>query len=357
MSKVFNVNRDYKSKVLMLGEPVGILDTINRPFPELWDMYKAGLAQNWSEDEFDFSPCAKEFAKKDDAAEIMLETLSFQTEADSIVANALLPVLAPFITNTELQAAMTFNTYIELVHSASYSEIIRNSFDNPNEVLQYIVENKAAYERLTVVNQTFDKLFELSHKYALGMVTKEEVFPELYLGMVVLYLLERLQFIASFAITFALGEAGLYQPIAMAVRKICSDEVQIHATVDTIVLRELRKYPMYKEMCDNEEFQAKVVALVDTVEQNEMDWTDHLFRGRTLVGVNAEIIKDWVKYNAQVVREELGIPQVKTIKENPIPWVESWISMNTLQAAAQEQDIVAYKMGGIKDDLDGEFDF
>lgn len=344
---LFNAYRDYSKHAMFLGEEQGLFDSVNKPFPHMFDLYKQALAQNWSEDEFDFTPCMKEFQAGGDAADMMIETIAFQWEADSVAAEALLPVLAPFISNSEVQALTSFNTYMECCHALAYSEIVRNSFENPNSVIDTIMENKQSIERVSYVAEALDALRKVGMEYQQGKLTRKDVYPELYKGIVGLLLLERLQFIASFAITFAIGESGMFLPIANCVRKICSDEIQIHATADIYMLRELRNYPEWDELCENNEaFHADVIRLVDDVTEGEIAWTEHLFRdGRVLTGVNEQLIKDWVIFNAEIIKEELGYlkPEERTIKENPLPWIEGWLTLNKLQQANQETDSLAYK--------------
>lgn len=350
MKKMFNEEADYNDSSLLFGKDVGLFDTVNRHHPRLWDLYKEAVSFNWSETEFTFNECLKEFARKDDVAEIMINTLAYQWEADSVVAHTLLPLLAPFITNTELQQCMAFNTYMEGVHAATYSEIVRNSFKDPTKVIEDIVARKEAVERLEPCGKVLQELHDMGHRYALGQATLEEAFPVVYRGLVALYCLERIGFIASFAITFAIGEAGLYLPISQAVRKICADEIQIHAEVDLYVLRELKKDSKFTQFF-TPELEKDVEAIVDEVAKAEAEWTDYLFDGKSLVGVNANLIKDWVTFNVQIVKHELRLPYEKKIKQNPLPWITQWMSQNNLQASPMEQDIGQYKIGGISDDI------
>ncbi|MFO5520899.1 hypothetical protein ACLBP3_30280, partial [Klebsiella pneumoniae] len=45
---------------------------------------------------------------------------------------------------------------------------------------------------------------------------------------IALYFLERIQFMASFAVTFAIGRTGAFQQIAAAVKKIAQDEFEVN---------------------------------------------------------------------------------------------------------------------------------
>lgn len=347
-----NYHRNYNDKTIMLGEELGIYDTVNRTDEKYDELYRRTASLMWQDDEFDFNPCKKEFAKKDTEAQMMVETLSYQWEADSVASMAILPVFAPFITDNDLQRVMAFNTMMEMTHSSTYANIVRDSFENPHEVMDEILSNKGALERVGYIDTVMKDVFIASHKYALGEMSKEEAFGYAYKGMVGLLLLERLQFIASFAITFALGEAGRFTPIAMAVRKICADEL-CHSECDVLVLRDLRKTDYWNNLYkDNSEYQESIKKAIDDVVQGEMEWTEYLFRdNRTLTGVNEKLIKDWVHYNAQVVYKECGFEAPVKVKDNPLPWMDNWMSTANHQPAPQEEVLVSYLKGRIDDDI------
>ena len=245
------------------------------------------------------------------------------------------------------------------VHSGTYSEIVRNAFPDPKAVIDDILSKEDAMTRATLIGQVMEELYVVGHKFALGQLTKEEVFPTLYKGIVALFLLERGQFVASFAITFALGEAGMFQECAAAIRKVCADEVQIHASADVVMLRELRKMGFWEDYKDNEEFQSSINAFVEEVYQGELLWTEQLFKDRgSLCGLSCQDIKDWVTFNFQIIRQELDLPVEITIKENPLPYMEKWMTLNALQQANQETTSLAYLLDATKDDsAEAELDF
>jgi ribonucleotide reductase beta subunit family protein with ferritin-like domain len=245
------------------------------------------------------------------------------------------------------------------VHSGTYSEIVRNAFPDPKAVIDDILSKEDAMTRATLIGQVMEELYVVGHKFALGQLTKEEVFPVLYKGIVALFLLERGQFVASFAITFALGEAGMFQECAAAIRKVCADEVQIHASADVVMLRELRKMGFWEDYKDNKDFQSSINAFVEEVYQGELLWTEQLFKDRgSLCGLSCQDIKDWVTFNFQIIRQELDLPVEITIKENPLPYMEKWMSLNALQQANQETTSLAYLLDATKDDsAEAELDF
>ena len=266
-------------------------------------------------------------------------------------------VLAPFITSSELWAAWQRISDNEVVHAATYSEIVRMSFDDPRQVLGNILSVKESLTRLTAVSEVFGKTYQLAHRYALGEIANDqELYNEVYLTIITLLMLERIQFMASFAITFTICGSGLFQPIGKAVQKIAQDELEVHSELDKEVIRVERKTERGK--IAHSQMAPRIKTVFEEVVESECAWVDYLFSGgRSLVGSNADLIKNWVLYNARSVADFLGIDtSIKMPRLNPMPSMEKWLNMNKQQAAPQEQDLAAYKVGAVfHDDANADF--
>jgi len=360
-SKVFNTKKtDYRNVSLILGEQdVGLFDTVNKQYPDIWKLYKQQKSQDWDENEFDYSTCNVEFKSCSRSQyDIMIRTLAWQWEADSVASRAIAPILAPFITSSELWAAWLKVTEIECLHSATYSEIVRCSFDNPEHVLGEILSVKESLSRLTGITRVFAQAYETSHKYALGMVgNNQETYNDAFMCIVGLLILERIQFMASFNSTFAICDTGIFQPIGKAIQKIAQDELEVHVALDKAVLRHEMTTPRGKiAFSQNRE---RIRTLIDEVVDSEFEWTDYLFsEGRELVGANAETVKKWVMFNAKDVYNMFGVESKYPLPQtNPCKFMENWLDISKTQPAPQEQDIGQYRVGIMRrDDENKHFD-
>lgn len=362
INKVFNVDKtdsEYQNSSLLLGVEPGLFDTIHKKYPKIWDLYKEMRSLDWSEDEFDYSQCNLDFKTcSADVSEMMIRTLAWQWEADSIASRSIITILAPFITSSELWAAWQRVSDNEVVHAATYSEIVRMSFDDPNKVLDNILAVKESLNRLDVVADVFSSAYTLAHQYSLGMIPNDQtLYNEVYVTIATLLMLERIQFMASFAITFTICGTGLFQPIGKAVQKIAQDELEVHSELDKEVLTNERKTSRGK--IAHEQTADRIKAIFEAVVKSECEWVDYLFSdGRGLIGTNPDILKSWILYNAKPVADFLDIDtSYKMPRINPMPAMEKWLNMNKNQAAPQEQTVAAYKVGIIaRDDADVEFD-
>lgn len=347
---ILNLNKEYKKQPLMFGSEGGLYDSIHID-NSIFDVHKRGVSQFWQADEFSFSSCKPEFEQDDDGKHIMVETLKTQWLMDSAACN-LYTLLQPFISNDQLTQLILFNTYLESVHSETYSEIVKNAFPNPQKTIEEASQQEDIVERASKVIEVFSILRQAGLDYSTGKRKLDKsLLADVYKGVVALYLMERLQFIASFAITFALGEMGRFIPVVQAVRKICADETIIHAETDVLILEDLKRNELWDKV-NTEEFQKEIQDLVEEVVSKESIWTDNLFKDRSLPGITPEAIKEWVQFNSNVVRKTLGLDIDKRYKKNPLPWIEGYLSSNTYQSAPQEVELGQYLVGGLTDDLD-----
>jgi ribonucleoside-diphosphate reductase beta chain len=361
--KVFNEKKTIASYMearppLFFGEAQGLFNTVNKPYPKIWSLYKEMKSLDWSEDEFDFSQCNIDFKTCSKSVyDMMIRTLAWQWEADSVASRSIAPVLAPFISDSSLWAAWQRVSDNEVIHAATYSEIVRMSFDDPEKVFSDVLSVKDSILRMDGVNAVFSKLYVTSHIYALSEELTDEVYDDLFMAVVALLLLERVQFMASFSITFAICSTNIFQSIGKAVQKIAQDELEIHSELDKEVLRvELsteRGRAAYLRL------KPRIRALAEEVINSELKWIEYLFsEGRELVGVNAQTVSAWVLFNAKEVYKFLDIEsEHKFPKTNPMPFMENWISISKTQAAPQEQNGVQYKVNSIvRDDSKTTFD-
>ena len=352
-SVIFNTEKtDYKNTPLFLGQEPGLLDSVHKTHPEIFNLYKKMKSLDWDENEFNYSTCNQEFKEVPKSQyQAMVYTLAYQWEADTVATRSIASILAPFITSSELWGATLAISTNEFLHALTYSEIVRNSFDNPEEVFEEILAVTETFSRLEEVANIFAEVYDVSHRYALKQASKEEAYDAVMFFYVALYCLERIQFISSFAVTFAFGEMGMFMPIAKAVQKICQDEFEVHQVLDRVVIQqELSTKQGIDWYNRNRE---KISKIINSVYESEVNWSKFICGdGRELPGLNEERLIKGVQFNAQPVYDTLHIElPFERIEKNPLPYMEDWMNVNAIQAAPQEEvgRNSAYLMGGIVD--------
>lgn len=345
---VFNKNNDgHKSKSypLFFGQDLGLFDTVNVSYPELEELYQQQLVQIWNEFEIDLSQDKMDMVDLPaGVVDLMVKTISWQHLADSIACKSIAALLVPFCTNSELEGLLTIQTFFEIVHSRTYSHIVKQTFIDPNDMLERTYNDMNVLMRSNVVAKTFEELESLSKDAPLY-----DKKCALFKVLCALYALEGISFMSSFAVTFAISETDVFQGIASLVSLICRDEVlhtRMDATIIDILLRD-------DDWCNIlEDCRSDIKEIFDEIVNQELAWADHLFsEGRQLVGLNASLLKDYTQYMAAPIYNHLGIKYTfDKVEKTPLPYMSKYIDPSKMQSAAQEIQLTSYQVGATIDD-------
>lgn len=354
-----NTNHMVAEMPLFLGQKLGIHDTINVKHPYLEQLFAQLKSIDWVEDEVNldrdrlqFETCPKHIR------DIMIKNLAFQAELDSIASRSAGVLIAPFISNSELWRLDLKIAENEVLHSATYTHIIKMCLKDTNEFFDEVYKNEQILGRAEKVSEVFNEIQELGAYYTLhGFGSyREDFFEETLIKYwVAMYALERIQFMSSFAATFALAEQDWFLGIASLVQKILKDELSIHVKRAKYVVDVLKKE--FSESFNN--ILPELKQIVDEVLETEYTWSHYLFQeGRQIVGFNENLSKQWVNYSTQEVYETLGFElPFEKITESPLPFMDKWINIDKMQTAAQETQLTNYKLNSWVDDIAEDYKF
>lgn len=355
---IFNYNNtEWKTGEgsLILGQKPALLDSINRKHKKLFELYKGQKSVDWSEDEIDLDSSRLDFARcPQEVYDGMISNLAFQWEADSIAANAMAVVLAPFITDSDFKLSVTKNSEIENLHALTYSEIVRLAIPEPQDVFKKIMENDKITERMSTLNGVLLSAQKKGSLYTIGQLNNDQdLYNTAFMALVSFYCLERLQFMASFAHTFAIVELGYFQGVGKLVQKIMQDEMYYHCRTMEYALKV--EMETKRGMMAYMEKRNIIVDLVNEVLQREYDWNKHIFSTCSILGMNEGLMNSWVEWNAQEVYKLLMIdtPFVRHTK-NPLPFMDDWLDIDSFQHANQEGDNNNYSLNSFIDDVGDE---
>lgn len=366
VSTVFNHNNtafragDYP---LFLGQSLGTYDSINRPYPQLFELYKQQKAQDWSEDEVPLDQSRIDFKTAPRSeTDICLETLMWQWEADSRLSRNIFALLAPFITNNELGTLVVKWTEIEQLHALTYSDIVRQCLEDGIAVMEKIKANQNVLKRSTLLDQLMEEVEQLGAVYRLDDKLKaqldfdcseETIRKALCKLMVCVTALEGIQFQASFACTFALAERDLFMGVAQLVQKIMLDEI-LHTKFDVEIVKILKADPVWGATI--KECSGEIKAILDEIIDTEEGWSDYIFsEGRAIVGLNSKLLKEWTYWCAKPLYDFLEIPfDYPVITKTPLAYMDKWMAIDKQQNANQEQDNTQYLLNTLVDDAGEE---
>lgn len=350
---ILNLKKTYSSEPgsLFLQGNMGLVDSINRPHQKLFDLYKELKSLDWDEHEFELERCVLDFkTKPPHMCFKMIQTLAWQWEADSAAAHSVAPVVAPFVSSDDLWLAYLEVNRNEGLHALSYSEIVKYGMGDAAQVLLDVVNNSEAAKRLSTVANGLHEVKMVGAKLTLGMISQDsdEAIDAAMMFAATMLVLERIQFMISFAATFAIGETGSFMPIVDTVQKIMTDEYTIHIPVGKYVIRnELNQARSKKSI---ERIWPAVEKMIGEVLKAEVHWNyNHLFAdGHELAGIRPKMFEDWALFAVNDVFETFGKPNPFTIvSKNPLSYMNDWIDINKNQGSPQEIRRGNYLLGGV----------
>lgn len=348
-------NNEWDTNVnhLILGQPSGLYDSINTHHPKCFQLYKLQKSIDWAEDELNLSASRADMLTcPKGIKDIMLYNIAYQWEIDSIASRTFAVIFAPFITNSEFWASLLKNTEVEVTHALTYSEIVHQCVPNPKDIFKLVLENKHIEERSSLALTFLQDVKIAGAQLTLNLIKNDqELFDRVFLGLVAMYVMERLSFMSSFATTFACAEQGYFLAICKLVQKIAIDEITCHAELVKYVLQYLIEHDPRAHVT-MERYKTTIENLVTESEKKEFAWSQHIFSGnRKMVGVNAELTNDWVKFNGLFVRRNLGLSSSSESLKNPLTFMDKWLNIDSQQNAMQEADGNNYLKNSLVDDL------
>ena len=254
---------------------------------------------------------------------------------------------------------------MEMIHSRSYTYIIKNVYADPSEVFDKIVTDDRILERAASVTEAYDDfiggaqqygnstMWELANEgHMAGQFDRRELKRKLYRAVANVNILEGIRFYVSFACSFAFGELKLMEGSAKIISLIARDENQ-HLAITQNILNKWKQGDdpeMAQIMKEEEEWTYKAF---DRAVMEEKRWADYLFRDGSMIGLNDKLLQQYVEWIANRRLKSIGLkPQYDiAANANPLPWTQHWISSKGLQVAPQETEVESYVVGGIKQDV------
>lgn len=348
------------SDLLILGQAPALYDSINVSHPELFNLYKKQKSMDWQETEcsliqtrIDLDTCPIGIR------DVMLYNLAYQWEIDSMASRSFAILLAPFITNAQFWSSLLKNTEIEVLHALTYSEIIRQCIKDPKDVFDLVLKTKQIEDRSSAIIIVMEDLKKAGAEFTLGIVPNDQkLFNRVYLGIVAMYLLERISFMSSFASTFIMAEQGYFKGACDLVQKIAIDELDYHAAALKYVIEHLSTKDS-RGVIAAQECKEQIKELFNSAIKQEYSWNKFLFsEKRQVVGLNEQLANQWADFNGWFAKQTLGIEQKSTPPQNPLKYMEHWLNLDLTQNAQQESSGNNYSIVALKDDLlDEVFDY
>ena len=318
----------------------------------------------WRPEEVDVSRDRVDFqALTESEKHIFISNLKYQTLLDSVQGRSPNIALLPIVSIPELETWIETWSFFETIHSRSYTHILRNLFTDPSEVFEDIVINEEIQKRANDISQYYDDLIfytQLWQTHGEGewevdgekhTVNMRELKKKLFLCINSVNALEAVRFYVSFACTFAFAERDLMEGNSKIIRLIARDE-NLHL-VSTQQIINLWQYgqddPEMKEIA--EELREDALNIFMNAVEQEKQWAHYLFRNGSMIGLNEEMLCQYVEYIANMRMEAIGFDAPFKQRSNPLPWMNKYLVSDNVQVAPQEAEITSYLVGQIDSEV------
>lgn len=309
----------------------------------------------WVPEEISLTKDKIDFKEASDAVKhIFTSNLLRQTALDSIQGRAPSQIFSPVISIPELEALVSNWSFFETnIHSKSYSHIIRNIYSVPKEEFNKIHDTKEIVEMASNVGRYYDYLHKLNSQKEIGemIVSEKDHIKAIWLALNASYALEALRFMVSFATSLAMVENRIFIGNGNIISLILQDEL-LHAEWTAFLINQVVKDDQrFANIVD--ECRSEVYNMYMDVIKEEKDWADYLFSKGVVIGMNPQILKDFVDYTAFIRLKEIGIKyNEEHPKTSPIPWFNKHVNINKKQTALQENESTNYVIGVMSDVVD-----
>ena len=340
---------DYTKNSIFFGDGLSLQRYDKFKYAKIFDLFKEQIGFFWRPEEVSIG--GKERSDFDSLTEhqkfIFTKNLGYQILLDSVQSRGISHLLED-CSNPEIEAYCKAWEFFETIHSYSYTYIIKNVYSNPGEVFDNILNDPEIIKRTTSVTKYYDELIESIPEDSIDNKKKK-----LYLTLVSINILEGIRFYVSFACSYCFAQNKKMEGNAKIISLINRDE-NLHLGFTQMILKILRDNADEGFQHIVRECEETVIGMYRDAANEEMEWANYLFKDGSLLGLNAEILTQYMKWLTNSRMRMIGLKPLFDNVTNPISWINVWTGSKSehVQTAPQETEIESYLSGSFHQDLD-----
>ena len=364
---VFNATKtDTNKQPMFFGKPLGVQRYDNFKYPTFDRLTQQQLGYFWRPEEVSLQKDRADYQTlRPEQKHIFTSNLKYQILLDSVQGRGPGLAFIPYCSLPELEACMTIWETMEMIHSRSYTYIIKNVYPDPSEVFDTILDDDKIIARAESVTKAYDDFINIANEYGQSNMwkdgwrdhinaewTRKDLKRHLYRSIINVNILEGIRFYVSFACTFAFGELKLMEGSSKIISLIARDESQHLVLTQTIIKNwQNGDDPDITEIMKEEE--DNVYEMYKQAVDEEKSWAEYLFKDGSMIGLNAKLLSSYVEYIANRRMRAIGLKPIfdTPMSNNPLPWTQHWLSSKGMQVAPQETEVESYMVGSIKQDV------
>ena len=365
---VFNKKAvDTTKQYMFFGAPLSVQRYDQYRFPTFDRLTQQQLGYFWRPEEVSLQKDRADYAQLNELQKhIFTSNLKYQIMLDSVQGRAPGMAFIPYCSLPELEACMTVWQFMEMIHSRSYTYIIKNVYSDASDVFDTILEDDNIIKRAESVTESYDKFINYAQEWGSGNLwkpdskgspsaewTSRDLKRSLYRAVANVNILEGIRFYVSFACSFAFGENKIMEGSAKILSLIARDESQ-HLVLTQQIMKnwsEGKDDPEMQEIAAEE--RENTTEMFRRTVDEEKAWANYLFKDGSIIGLNDRLLHNYVEWIANRRMKAIGLDTIydQPLRNNPLPWTEHWLNSKGQQNAPQETEIESYVVGGIKQDV------
>ena len=365
---IFNQEiNDTLKEPMFFGDSVNVARFDQQKFEMFEKLTEKQLSFFWRPEEIDVSKDKIDFGKLlPNEKHIFVSNLQYQILLDSVQGRSPNIAFLPIVSLPELENWVETWAFSETIHSRSYTHIIRAIVNEPGIVFDEIMKTEEIIQRATSVSKHYDKLIKNTQAYLLNGEGEHKIDGKiltinmyslkrlLYLTLMSVNILEAIRFYVSFACSFAFAERKVMEGNAKIIKLIARDEA-LHLTGTQHMLNLMRDGKDDPDMqAIAIECEAEVIQMFKDAAEQEKEWAEYLFKDGSMIGLNAQILKQYLEYITNIRMSALNMQPIFEQTTNPLPWLNHWLDSDNVQVAPQETEITSYLVSAIDNTIDSE---
>ncbi len=356
---------DTLTEPMFFGNSVNVARFDKQKYEVFEKLTEKQLSFFWRPEEIDVSKDKIDFAKLlPNEKHIFISNLQYQILLDSVQGRSPVIAFLPIVSLPEVENWIETWSFSETIHSRSYTHIIRAITNEPGVVFDDIMKTDEIIKRAESVSEKYDELIKCTQAFLLhgestltiGTATVNInlycLKKKLYLTLMSVNILEAVRFYVSFACSFAFAERKVMEGNAKIIKMIARDEA-LHLSGTQHMLNLMRSGKddpdMQKIAAECEE---EVITMFKEACDQEKEWAEYLFRDGSMIGLNAEILKQYLEYITNIRMKAIGLEPIFDDRANPLPWINHWLDSDNVQVAPQETEITSYLVSAIDSNMD-----
>lgn len=351
MKSIINLDTsiDFTKVPLFFGGNLSLQRYDKFRYEKIFNMFKQHISYFWRPEEINLSKDKADFQSLTEHEKfIFTKNLGYQILLDSVQSRGISNLLAD-CSNQEVELFSKTWEFFETIHSYSYTYIIKNIYSDPSVVLDNILKDEEIVKRATSVTHYYDDLIN-----SLDSTDENERKKKLYLTLVSINILEGIRFYVSFACSYCFAQNKKMEGNAKIISLINRDE-NLHMGFTSFLVKTLKEEWSEGFQQIANECQPLVIKMYEDAAKEELEWAEYLFKDGSMIGLNAEILTQYMKWLTNNRMKIIGLDPIFDKVQNPISWINVWTGGSTqVQSAPQETELQSYVSGSFKQDLDEE---